>query len=332
MVIVGAGCAGLSCARALRDAGQESIVLERARGVGGRAATRRVEGQPVDHGVLFYHGSDPGFLEALDAVPGTALEGWPRIAAGGGAPCLARAFSHTERRVAFADGVTAFPKFLARSLDVRRETRVEAIALERDRFDLEIAGAKTVETDTVVLALPAEQMRALLSTLPASPELDSARALLSMLKTDPCLTLIAGYSLETAVPEWDVNYPSESDVLLLASHDSRKRSERRFHAFVYQGSAKFSRRRLDQDPATWTRAILAEAARLFGEWAEEPSFTQAHRWRFGRANAFPLSSPLLLRFSGGAALGLAGECFHPALGVEGAFLSGRALARRLLDR
>jgi predicted NAD/FAD-dependent oxidoreductase len=101
---------------------------------------------------------------------------------------------------------------------------------------------------------------------------------------------------------------------------------------VYQGSAKFSRRRLDQDPATWTRAILAEAARLFGEWAEEPSFTQAHRWRFGRANAFPLSSPLLLRFSGGAALGLAGECFHPALGVEGAFLSGRALARRLLDR
>jgi phytoene dehydrogenase-like protein len=49
-VIVGAGIAGLACARELASCGREAVVLERSRGVGGRCATRRVNGQPVDHG------------------------------------------------------------------------------------------------------------------------------------------------------------------------------------------------------------------------------------------------------------------------------------------
>ncbi len=68
IIIIGAGITGLSCARRLRQAGVPALVLERARGVGGRCATRRVEGQPVDHGVIFLHGSDPDFLAALDEV------------------------------------------------------------------------------------------------------------------------------------------------------------------------------------------------------------------------------------------------------------------------
>ena len=50
VVVVGAGVAGLQCARRLRDAGLQVVVLDKARGVGGRVATRRVDGQPVDHG------------------------------------------------------------------------------------------------------------------------------------------------------------------------------------------------------------------------------------------------------------------------------------------
>src|SRR6266545_1716422 len=112
VVVIGAGVSGLACANALSASGKRVVVLERARGVGGRRATRRVEGQPVDFGVAFLHGRDPEFLAALEAVPSSALPGWPRDIYGTGRPCQPEAFAPGERRLAFAEGATAFPKDL----------------------------------------------------------------------------------------------------------------------------------------------------------------------------------------------------------------------------
>ena len=41
VIIVGAGIAGLACARSLADAGMNPVVLDKGRGLGGRVATRR---------------------------------------------------------------------------------------------------------------------------------------------------------------------------------------------------------------------------------------------------------------------------------------------------
>ena len=49
-VIVGAGLAGLCCAKHLREAGQSSIVLQASDGIGGRVRTDRVEGFLLDRG------------------------------------------------------------------------------------------------------------------------------------------------------------------------------------------------------------------------------------------------------------------------------------------
>ncbi|WP_269139402.1 FAD-dependent oxidoreductase [Burkholderia vietnamiensis] len=48
IAIVGAGIAGLACARVLSDAGHHVTVYEKSRGVGGRMSTRR---ELVVHGV-----------------------------------------------------------------------------------------------------------------------------------------------------------------------------------------------------------------------------------------------------------------------------------------
>ncbi len=50
IAVVGAGLAGLGAARALAGAGREVVVFEKSRGLGGRLATRRVEGAVLDHG------------------------------------------------------------------------------------------------------------------------------------------------------------------------------------------------------------------------------------------------------------------------------------------
>src|SRR5205085_246434 len=57
VVVVGAGVAGLACARALADEGVEVVVLEARERIGGRIRTLRVEGEaPVELGASVVHG------------------------------------------------------------------------------------------------------------------------------------------------------------------------------------------------------------------------------------------------------------------------------------
>lgn len=331
LVIIGAGTAGLTCARGLAECGVEPLVLDKGRGVGGRAATRRVDHQPVDHGLSFFHGSDPAFLEALESCEATKLAGWPQRVEGRGKPCRPRAFFPTERRLALAEGVSHFPKWLARGLEVRSSTRVEAIRLAEEGFRLALEGGEAIEAKRVVLTPPIEQTRALLEPLAAGDEaLRSALALLGMLATEPCLTLLAGYEAVEA-PAWDVLYPEESEVLALVSHDSSKRPSARDLVLVFQCGPRFSRHNLEGDPPVWAERVLSEAARLVADWAGRPVWTQTHRWRFARVSAADaLTHPMWIPLSGGRGIGLAGEAFGSGGGVEAAFLSGRRLAETLL--
>jgi predicted NAD/FAD-dependent oxidoreductase len=324
---VGAGVSGLSCARELADAGRRARVLERARGVGGRCATRRLEGQPVDIGVAFLHGRDPAFLAALEAVPG-ARPGWPEAILGTGRPCQPEAYRPGERRLAIADGVSAFPKHLGAGLDVRCEARVEALDLGGSRPRVRLEGGAVEEAPVVVLAVAPEQALRLLPG-EAVPAVASVRALLAMARSDPSLSLAALYPAEVPVPAWHVWHPEASAVLQIASHDSGKRTSPRFLALVYQAHPRWSREHLD-DPA-WPDRVLDEAGRLLGEWARTPVARHAHRWRYARtARSDELTAPILARLPGGGRLGFCGDRFARGGGVEAAWLSGRALARRIL--
>lgn len=333
VVVVGAGVAGLACAQALAAGGVQALVLERARGVGGRCATRRVEGQPVDFGVSFLHGRDPAFLAALGEVEARQLPGWPSLVQGAGRPCQPDAFAEGEQRLAFAEGVSAFPKHLARGLDVRTGARVTGLSLlagEGGGVSIALEEGEPVEARDVVLALAAEQALGLLQGLgDAAPGLPAARALLGMSPSHACLTLIAGYAPEVSAPPWEVCYPEGSEVIQLIAHDSSKRERPSLLALVFQAHPRWSRAHLDDEG--WPAALLGEAARLLGPWAAAPRLTQAHRWRYARADlGAGFGAPLLCGLPGGGRIGVAGEGFAPGGGVEAAWGSGRVLARRIL--
>jgi len=331
VVVVGGGVSGLACAQALRAAGRPVVVLERARGVGGRCATRRLGEQPLDHGVAFLHGRDPSFLAALREVAATRIDGWPRVIEGTGRPCQPEAFAAGSWRLAFAEGLTAFPKHLARGVEVRLQAEVTALSEDGPALGVSLQDGAPLRAGRVVLALACEQARALLATLgPAPPEVRSAIALLDMARSDPCLALLATYGAGAPRPAWDVAYPEGSRVLQIASHDSAKRAGAPPLALVLQAHPGWSRQHLE-DPA-WPQALLAEAARLLGPWAGAPVAFEPHRWRLARVDgSAELAGPLLLTLPGGARLGLCGDRFAPGGGVEAAWQSGRRLAQRLLE-
>jgi monoamine oxidase len=67
-IIIGAGAAGLMCARELRRAGRQVLVLEAGKRVGGRILTLygTAAGVPVELGAEFIHGDAPETLRLLD--------------------------------------------------------------------------------------------------------------------------------------------------------------------------------------------------------------------------------------------------------------------------
>ena len=66
IAIIGSGIAGLTVARHLND--QHDVVLfDKARGPGGRLASRRRPDTTIDHGTVGFSADDPSFIEQLES-------------------------------------------------------------------------------------------------------------------------------------------------------------------------------------------------------------------------------------------------------------------------
>jgi renalase len=65
IAVIGAGMAGVTCARTLAQAGHTVTVFEKSRGFGGRMATRQSPFGTFDHGVQYFTVRDPRFSQAI---------------------------------------------------------------------------------------------------------------------------------------------------------------------------------------------------------------------------------------------------------------------------
>ena len=160
--MVGAGLAGLGAACALAGAGREVVVFEKSRGLGGRLATRRVEGAVLDHGCPVIEVPRDGPLARRVADLGLDdLVRLPDPEAG-------------TTAVGFEAGQTRLAKALAEGLDVRRGVRVSA--LRRIAGGVEIAdeqGNGHGAAAAAIVTAPGPQAAALLE---ASGEPERAAA------------------------------------------------------------------------------------------------------------------------------------------------------------
>jgi predicted NAD/FAD-dependent oxidoreductase len=332
LLVIGAGVSGLACANALSARGASVRVLEKSRGVGGRCATRRVDGQPVDHGSAFYHGDDLQLRELFESVDAARLDGWPRVVVGEGSPCQPRAFRAGEWRLAFREGMTAFPKHLARGLrvdlaghvrEVRRLSGGGLLARTEDGRDYAAAA--------VCLCTPAPQA---LELLPrpgdGPPELETVRHLLGGVSYVRCLTLLAGFEPKVLAPDWHMAYPEDSRILQLVSHDSSKRERPGRTVLVLQALPHWSRESWERPAESWSLEMLREAASRYGDWIRRPRWMQTRRWRFARVGGGgDMCVPPIVDLPDGSRLGVSGEAFAWGRGVQAAWRSGIRLAERM---
>lgn len=338
VIVIGAGVSGLACARELTRAGRSVIVLDRARGVGGRCATRTIHGQRVDYGVHFLHGQNPHFLsileEQLPAEGYSLVPGWPGRVREPRLACQPDAYLARQRRLAVREGVSALPRVLALGLDVRLGTLVQWLTLADGRVEAVATDGARFRARHVVVALAGPQAVRLLE--PVSARLAGGRDLVERLQSLPCLpclAVVAGYDAATPAPAADIDYPFDTTILHSIAHDSAKRAAPGQRVLVLQARARYSEQHRDADPESWTRDMVWEAGEILGAWAAAPLWTYAHRWSWARVppGICVAVAPVWLDAEPGGRVGLCGEGFMPPGGVEGAFLSGVDLARQLLQ-
>lgn len=171
VAIIGAGMAGVVCARTLVQAGHRVTLLEKSRGFGGRMATRHTEFGDFDHGAQYFTVRDQRFVTLLKTVPALARP-WSantvRVLDELG-HVLASAPPPSEAHFVGTPSMNALVRHWAQPLqdgslsaDTLLETRVTHIerdALDATRWQLRTEGPADAQHvyggfDQVLLALP----------------------------------------------------------------------------------------------------------------------------------------------------------------------------------
>lgn len=268
VVVIGAGMAGISCARVLADAGRDVLVIDKGRGLGGRMASRRTDHGPLDHGAPWFEASRPAFAAAIKAMARAGcVAPWRGAHVGlpGMSGALRRMAGGIERRQGW---------------EVTEVRRLGGAWLVRAWDD-------AVAAREVITTVPLPQAKALVGQ-------EVGRAL-NGAEMSPCWTLLA-FADEPVEPIRD-----GGDVAWLSDEGSKP--GRVPGGIVLQASAEWSRPRIEMDREE-ARAellkLLAEVGPRRVHWAS------AHRWRHSRAER-PLGRPFVsargLRVGGDWCLG-----------------------------
>ncbi|MFW5684609.1 MAG: NAD(P)/FAD-dependent oxidoreductase, partial [Spirochaetota bacterium] len=213
-LIVGAGMSGLLAARELISAGQDVIVIDKAHGVGGRMATRRIDGARFDHGAQFISVRADEFRAHVDIwLEHGAAELWSYGFADGrtgdgslptssdddtdGVHMPAR---DGHPRYRGRDGMTSIAKFLAQGADVRLGVQARLVrALHDDGWEVEADAGGTYRATSVILTPPVPQTLDLIAG--GSIELDpDVRTRLETIQYAPCVAYLAITSNTVPLP------------------------------------------------------------------------------------------------------------------------------------
>ncbi|MEM7138556.1 MAG: FAD-dependent oxidoreductase [Myxococcota bacterium] len=326
IAIIGAGMSGLICAEALQSEGCRVVVFDKARGPGGRMSTRRVpelgEGVGFDHGAQYFTVRSPTFAEAVEHWVHEGITApWDGDVVAIGPEGITRSERHTVRYVG-VPGMNGICRRLARSLDVRFGVRVAPVEHDGSGWALEDdQGQPLGGYDLVLCTAPAEQTAVLLGA--AAPEIARAAEGVAM---QPCWAVLASFDDRLAV-HFDAAFVNRGPLSWVARTSSKPARNSSPDRWVLHAGAEWSTAHLEADAADVSRLLLTAFHEALDLPPRDPTWHTAHRWRFAIADA-PLDAEVL--YDPTLRVGAAGDWTHGNR-VEGAFLSGVALARRVLE-
>ncbi|UXH77405.1 NAD(P)/FAD-dependent oxidoreductase [Roseateles amylovorans] len=338
VAVVGAGVAGASCAQALMRAGQAVQVFDKARGAGGRLATRRLEwpltdgdvGRArLDHGAVGFTARSEAFRTFVSQAQaaGCVAEWTPQLA---------------SDSLPLEDGASLFlptpdmpawSKHLLAGAGTHWSFAVDR--LERDGPTWRLCAGDVTHPaafDAVVLAVPAAQAAPLLNR----HHEDWAR-FASLIPMQPCWTLMGvaheDAAASSAVRPWALARPELGPLAWVIRNDRRPGRvavDGQAH-WVAHARPGWSRLHLERD-AEWVQQQLSTALEAYLGESVRWAHAVVHRWRYALppATGHGAGPSAQHWWDDRLGLGVCGDLFG-STGVEGAVLSAQSLAKAMSD-
>lgn len=335
LAVVGAGLAGLACAQALALAGCTVHVFDKSRSASGRMSTRRAEDAQgpwqCDHGAQYFTARDADFrAEVQRWQQAGEVTLWPvRLASHDGysfAPVQTplERFVGTPRMTAPAAHLVRTLTALAPPLvpvQIQVQTTVQSLQADASGWTLTSAeqGTHAPRYRAVLLAVPAPQAVPLLA--PLAPD---GAALAASARMRACWAVMVRCNGPVSWP-FDGVFVNAGPLRWVA-RDSSKHGRTGPETLLLHASPAWSQAHVEDDATSVTAALLQAFAALGGPWPATVQAT-AHCWRYADTEP-PLN--IGCWWDGRSGLGMCGDWLHGGK-VEGAWLSGRALAQRVLE-
>ena len=312
VAVIGAGLAGIACARRLAEAGMHARVFEAQRAPGGRLATRRFAAASFDHGAQYLTAGDGAFRELLEAA-----------AVAGAAARWEPAWREREGRGDLWVGMpsmSSLPRFLAADLDVEYGTRIQRLEHGRRGWTVvDDRGLAHADFTAVAIALPAPAAGALAGA--ATPLAAHVRAV----PMAPCWAALVAF--DAALPGVPDAGLDDDPVLRWYARNGSKPGRETANAWVLHATPDWSRVEFDQSALNVQRALLDRFSERAGRALPRAQVADAHRWRHARVEA-PLGEACLLDLEAG--IGICGDWCLDTRG-EAAWISGRALGALIAE-
>ncbi len=311
VLVVGAGLAGSTAARALADAGCRVLALDKGRGPGGRLSTRRTRTGTFDHGAAALQASTPSFAAWLDAE------------------------AKAGRAVGWADGHVGLPGMsalvagLLNGLEVQWSVGVAALRRDAARWSAIDADGRIVgEAPILVLAVPAPQAAALLKNSPLPGDLLPVGLIpaLEAVRYAPCWAALLTVDVDAVrgVPQ-----PAADGLVEAIVREADKPGRENAGHWVVHATAGWSEANLEADAGEIALRLREAFIAQTGVAAAAVREVSAHRWRYARA--LGVLDPARLEREdlvlAGDAFGLPSSAGLPP--AERAWMSGRAAADRV---
>jgi renalase len=307
VVIIGAGLAGIACARQLAPAGHQVTVLDKGRSVGGRMATRRIGNATLDTGAQFFTvRSDPFAALVHDWVGDGAAAVWHHGFAGSedGYP--------RYRGTPSMNGIVKH--FAAPLHDVRCSATVRHV----EPGIVELEDETSIAADAIVITAPVRQSAVFLER--SGIELPDWAGNMAYW---PTLALLAVLDGPSAVPP--PGGVQDADETFHIVVDNMHKGVSSATALTMHVRDEISEARWGEDHDAVHRDLLAAAQPWFG--SSKVITSEVKRWRYATPKTI-WPEPFLAVADGHILL--AGDAFAGPR-IEGALLSGWAAAELLLS-
>ena len=336
VIVLGAGMCGLVIAQELLNIKTKSwLLIDKGRSVGGRMATRRIDGQRFDHGAQFFTVRSPVFKQTADE--------WLR---NGITKEWTKGFNHHfhvhadakhledgHSRYVGVGGMNQIAKHLFTSLpseQILLNEKIIGIQLTKERVQLRCESGREVVARFLVITTPIAQTLDLLKSSDSAKSFEGISTELSGVTYDPCVALMGFFDpKELPLDALPIQSP-DAVISFLADNYSKGLSSEK-GALTVHLAPEASRGMFTAHDQVVVGFVCHQLKQLFGlKNLSHPRSYEVQRWRYASPQTTLQSQ--YLEWSGdgpdGPQVFFAGEAFGGAK-IEGAFLSGRAVVQRL---